>query len=60
QLPERFAWRRLHDLSANLGLLMLGIHTALHWNWVVNTVNRYILKPVLGLFSPKQKKDAAI
>ena len=60
QLPARFAWRRLHDLSANLGLLMLGIHTALHWSWIVNTVNRYVLKPILGLFSSKQKKDAVI
>ena len=59
RLPEGFAWRRLHDMSANLGLLMLGLHTALHWGWIVNTFNRYLIQPVVGLFSAK-KKDAAV
>lgn len=60
RLPEGFAWRRLHDMSANLGLLMLGLHTALHWAWIVNTFNRYLIQPVARLFSAKQKKDAAV
>ena len=59
RLPEGFAWRRLHDMSANLGLLMLGLHTALHWSWIVNTFSRYLAQPVLRLFSAKSKKDAA-
>lgn len=58
-IPRGFAWRRLHDLSANFGLLMLGIHTALHWGWIVNAVNRYLLQPFLGLFSSAQKKDTS-
>ena len=58
KLPEGFAWRRLHDMSANLGLLMLGLHTALHWSWIVNTFSRYLAQPVLRLFSAKSKKDA--
>ena len=60
QLPTRFAWRRLHDLSANIGLLLLGVHTALHWNWIVATVDKYLLRPVLRLFSMGQKKDSTI
>jgi hypothetical protein len=28
--PLGFAWRRLHDMSANIGLILLVIHTALH------------------------------
>lgn len=59
-LPPGFAWRRLHDLSANVGLLLLGVHTALHWAWIVKTVDKYLFRPVLGMFMPKQKKDAAI
>jgi len=58
QLPRGFAWRRLHDMSANLMLLLLGVHTALHWNWIVNTFNRYIFQPVGRLFAPGVKKDA--
>ena len=60
RLPEGFAWRRLHDMSANLGLLMLGLHTALHWSWIVNTFSRYLVKPVARLFTAKSKKDAAV
>ena len=60
RLPEGFAWRRLHDMSANLGLLMLGLHTALHWSWIVNTFSRYLVHPVARLFTAKSKKDAAV
>ena len=60
RLPEGFAWRRLHDMSANLGLLMLGLHTALHWSWIVNTFSRYLVQPVVRLSSTKTKKDAAV
>lgn len=60
RLPEGFAWRRLHDMSANLGLLMLGLHTALHWSWIVNTFSRYLVQPAARLFTTKSKKDAAV
>jgi hypothetical protein len=59
KLPQGFGWRRLHDMSANLFLLMLGVHTALHWNWIVNTLNRYLIQPVVRLFSSRPKKDVA-
>jgi hypothetical protein len=60
QLPMGFAWRRLHDMSANIGLLLLGIHTALHWGWIVTTFSRYLFQPIARLFSSKQKEDASI
>ena len=56
-LPRNFAWRSLHDLSANLFLLFLGVHTALHWNWIVDTFKRYIFQPIARLFSAKDRKD---
>jgi hypothetical protein len=59
-LPEGFAWRGLHSLSANFALIILGLHTALHWGWVVNTFSRYLIQPVVRLFSSKPKKDAAL
>ena len=59
QLPPGFAWRRLHDMSANFVLILLGVHTALHWGWIVNTFSRYIIQPVGRLFTPKPKKDAS-
>jgi len=60
QLPAGFAWRRLHDMSANLGLLLLGIHTALHWGWIVTAFQRYLIQPAARLFSSRQKEDAAL
>jgi len=36
-------WTTLHDLSANLTLLLLAVHLALHWHWIVNAFNRYVL-----------------
>jgi len=60
KLPMGFAWRSLHDMSANIGLLLLGLHTALHWSWIVTAINKYLVQPIAKLFSAKQKKDAAI
>lgn len=42
-------WYKLHDLSTNIALLLLGLHTALHWNWIVSTMNRYLFNPILTL-----------
>jgi hypothetical protein len=58
-LPPGFAWRRLHDMSANLFLLLLGLYTALHWSWIVNTFKRYLIEPMGRLFSKKQKDVTA-
>lgn len=58
-LLENFAWRSLHDLSANLFIILLGLHTALHWNWVADTFKRYIFQPLGRLFSTKSQKDIA-
>ena len=42
-LPMNFAWRRLHDMSANIALLIMGLHLAMHWNWIVTTFKRVFL-----------------
>lgn len=60
ELPLGFAWRRLHDMSANIGLLLLGVHTALHWNWIVNTFGKYLFQPIARMFTSKTKKDASV
>jgi hypothetical protein len=40
-----FQWRRLHDVTSNLALLLLGMHIALHWQWILSSVSRFLLKP---------------
>ncbi|NWF63392.1 MAG: DUF4405 domain-containing protein [Chloroflexi bacterium] len=42
-LPMNFAWRRLHDMSANLFLVLMGLHLSMHWNWIVTTLKRLFL-----------------
>lgn len=56
-LPQNFAWRSLHDMTANLFLLLLGIHTALHWSWIVDAFKRYVFQPLGRLVSVKKNKD---
>ena len=59
RLPRNFAWRSVHDLSANLFLLLLGLHTALHWGWIVDAFKRYVFLPVGRLFANRSSKDRA-
>ena len=33
-------WQAVHNITSNLGLIMLGIHVAMHWNWVVRMLKR--------------------
>ena len=56
-LSRNFAWRGLHEFSANFFIILLGLHTALHWNWVVDTFKRYVFQPILHIFSTKTNKD---
>jgi hypothetical protein len=44
-----FVWRALHSLSANLTVLTLGLHVALHWKWIFSAARRYLLNPILSL-----------
>jgi hypothetical protein len=50
QTVEFGPWGSLHTLSTDLALITLGLHFALHWQWIVNAVKRYLLAPVLKLF----------
>ncbi|NJM41652.1 MAG: DUF4405 domain-containing protein [Anaerolineae bacterium] len=43
QVTPNFAWRRLHDTASNVGLLLMGLHIAVHWDWIVGAVKRYII-----------------
>lgn len=50
------AWRMLHSQTADLAVLLLGLHVALHWKWIVNTFKRFLLKPFASLrIFPRRK-----
>jgi len=59
-LPRNFTWRGLHDLTANLFIVLLGLHTALHWGWIVNTFKHYLFQPIGRLFAANPRKDVAL
>ena len=37
-------WSQLHDMSANLMTVGLGIHLAMHWKWIVTNVKKYLVR----------------
>ncbi len=41
-------WKGLHDLAANLALVLIGLHVALHWQWIVKAIKRYVVEPLLS------------
>jgi cytochrome b len=42
------AWRGLHRTFTDLVLIVVGLHFALHWKWIVNSVKRFLLAPLAG------------
>jgi cytochrome b subunit of formate dehydrogenase len=37
-------WASLHDISANLLMVVIGVHLAMHWKWIVTNVKKYLLR----------------
>lgn len=42
-------WRGMHDATANIFVLLLGVHLALHWAWIARTSKRYLIEPIAAL-----------
>lgn len=41
-----FVWRRMHALSADATLIVVAVHVAIHWRWIVSATQRYVLRPI--------------
>lgn len=41
-------WRWLHSSATDAAVVIVGLHVALHWKWVVSTVKHYLWQPVFG------------
>ncbi len=37
------AWRFLHSSASDFALLLVGLHIALHWKWILSALKRYVL-----------------
>jgi hypothetical protein len=54
----------LHELSTNITMILMGLHVALHWNWITGMFKR-LLAPRRSpqtvstpAFNTLQRKDA--
>jgi hypothetical protein len=41
-------WRVVHTTATTAAVILVGLHVALHWKWVVSTVKRYVWQPVFS------------
>jgi hypothetical protein len=39
-------WRWLHTSATHLALIIVALHVALHWKWIVSTIKRYVWQPL--------------
>ncbi|MBN8655075.1 MAG: DUF4405 domain-containing protein [Anaerolineae bacterium] len=56
QLSVSHSWESLHRLASDASVILLGIHFALHWKWIVTNVGRYVVSPVASLFKVRGQK----
>ncbi len=50
QLNAGGSWRSIHFMLSDASVILMGLHFALHWKWVVSNIGRYIVNPVRNLF----------
>src|SRR5215213_5274250 len=46
QLAQSHSWRGLHETTANLFMVLVGLHVALHWHWIVTMLKRFVITPL--------------
>ncbi|MGZ9221080.1 MAG: DUF4405 domain-containing protein [Anaerolineales bacterium] len=59
QLAVGGNWKTIHTLMSDVSLIVLGIHVALHWKWIVTNVGRYVLSPIRVMFSRRKTPCAS-
>lgn len=59
QLQADRSWEMIHKTIANLTVIMLGLHFALHLKWVWTNIKRYLINPVSNLFHQYTQKPLA-
>jgi hypothetical protein len=47
-VPGGMVWRGLHTSSANLSIVLAGLHVAVHWKWILNALRKYIWAPIFN------------
>lgn len=39
-------WKMVHKLASDATVVLIGLHVALHWRWIVNVTRRLLSRPV--------------
>ena len=60
QLNVSGAWKMLHSLTSDASVLILGLHVAMHWKWIVNSIGRFVISPVRNLFQRRPVPQAMV
>ena len=60
QLAPNRSYQSLHSLSADASMLLVAVHFALSWNWVVSMTRRCLVEPAAGLFRRKTPTLATV
>jgi len=53
-------WKSIHALGADASLILLGVHVALHWKWIVSHLGRYVVIPVRNLFGRRAAQPLVV
>jgi len=50
QLAASGSWKSIHFMLSDASVILLGLHFALHFKWVITNLGRYVVNPIRGLF----------
>jgi hypothetical protein len=53
-------WKSIHALTSDASSILLGIHFALHWKWIVANVGRYLVTPIVNMFRGPAPRAMAV
>lgn len=60
QLAESGAWKMLHRTTADGAVIIVGLHVALHWSWVVKTIGKYVVSPIMARIAGKRSLNQPV
>lgn len=52
RLSSGGTWKMLHQSASDVAVYLAGLHVALHWRWIVSTINRYTIGAVMARLRP--------
>jgi hypothetical protein len=53
------SWKTIHTLASDASLILLGLHFALHFKWIVATLKRYLVSPMIHVFK-RSRSEAPV